>query len=88
MAMLTEKDDWRLKGTEDYLQGAALMLTRYIRRSEWDDHEHCDFCWAKFSEYEGDLREGYVAKVDGQDYWICPVCCRDFKERFGWTVEE
>ena len=88
MEMLTENDDWRLRGQEDYLKGCTLNLTRYVRRSEWNDHEHCEFCWEKFSEYEGTLHEGYVATADGRDYWSCPECCEDFKEGFGWTVEE
>ena len=83
---MIEKDDWRLSWHQDHLKGRTLRRISYVRRSDTNDHEHCEFCWSKFSEYEGDLREGYVSDVDGTEYWICPECFEDFKEMFGWAV--
>jgi hypothetical protein len=66
-------EDWRLTGQEEYLQGATLLRKRYRAWSaEWD-HDHCEFCWAKFrdpmlsseeaqilTERPGYLTEGYA----------------------------
>lgn len=50
-------DDWRLGGQERYLQGAALVWKRYRARNETWDHDHCEFCWAKFMD--PDLSEAH-----------------------------
>ena len=42
--------DWRLQGQEEYLQGATLLRTRYKAWSEDWEHDHCEFCWAKFMD--------------------------------------
>ena len=56
------------------------MKVPYFRWSKTWDHDHCDFCWATFSEYENDLHEGYV--TEDKHTWICPECYKDFKEMF------
>jgi hypothetical protein len=45
-------EDWRLRGQEEYLQGATLMRKRYKAWSEDWEHDHCEFCWAKFMDPE------------------------------------
>jgi hypothetical protein len=45
-------DDWRLRGQEEYLQGATLMRKRYKAWSEDWEHDHCELCWAKFMDPE------------------------------------
>ena len=50
---MIEKDDWRLSWHQDHLKGRTLRRIPYVRRSDTNDHEHCEFCWSKFSEYEG-----------------------------------
>ena len=48
--------DWRLLWQEDYLMNAVLKYVKEFKKhSEKWDHEHCDFCRAKFMEgdYEG-----------------------------------
>ena len=87
------KDDWRRMGQEDYLTGVRLYHIPFAPLSEQWDHEHCVFCWDKFflhPDYPEFLREGYCTeKVNSRDaHWICPQCFRDFREEFGWTVEE
>ncbi|MBQ6182415.1 MAG: hypothetical protein IJK33_00810 [Clostridia bacterium] len=79
-------NDWRLMGQEEYLSGKTLYRIKFIKLSDEWDHEHCAFCWAKFSEREGDLHEGYCTEPENSKkaFWICPECCEDFKEAFKW----
>ena len=79
--------DWRMQGQEAYLRGATLRRRRYsARRPDWD-HDHCEFCGAKFmdADFPGVLREGYVT-ADGYR-WICDTCFHDFRARFEWSTE-
>ena len=80
------EDDWRLAGQERFLSGATLHWQAYRSpRPEWD-HDHCEFCGAKFMEPPTDtLHAGYVSR-DGT-HWICRSCFSDFAERFRWRVE-
>jgi hypothetical protein len=93
------EDEWRLTDQEDYLQGITLVRRTYRQWSETWDHDHCQFCWAKFMPRgveppEGDEepihREGYTnVDVTGQQdhyWWICEECFEDFADRFAWTV--
>jgi hypothetical protein len=60
------------------------------------DHDHCEFCWAKFEEaakvverQSADpsvLTEGYVTADPDVDKWICGRCFEDFKDEFNWSV--
>lgn len=84
----TGDDDWRLRGQEPYLEGLAFVRREYTPpRSGWD-HDHCEFCWAEFgtSSVEEVLREGFC--TPDQYRWVCPTCFEDFRDRFGWTVED
>jgi hypothetical protein len=75
--------DWRLQGQEKYLTGASLFHRSWHRRPD-RDHDHCEFCWAKFSETAaGVLREGWTTADEYR--WICDNCFSDFRVRFGWT---
>ncbi len=76
--------DWRLCGQDEYLSGAKLILCEFVPTDD-SDHEHCSFCWEKFSDYAGSLHTGYCT-VDGK-YWICEECFRDFREQFKFKVE-
>ena len=82
---MIENNDWRLKNQEKHLKGRKLMKIPYFRWSKTWDHEHCAFCWDRFSDYEGDLHEGYVT-ADDKRTWICPECFEDFKEMFQWEL--
>jgi hypothetical protein len=80
-----DRDDWRFMGQDEYLMGAKLIHQKYcIPKQDWD-HDHCEFCSAKFSELEGDLHEGYCT-VD-KNYWICEKCFNDFCKMFEWASE-
>ena len=77
-------EDWRIRGQDRYLMGAALSRKKWTkRRAEWD-HDHCAFCWKKFSEQPADTHEGY-ATAD-EYYWVCDECFADFMEKFKWKV--
>jgi hypothetical protein len=78
-------NDWRNTGQDEYLKAVKLFFKKYTTYREGWDHDHCEFCMAKFSILIPDcLNEGY-ATVD--DYrWICNKCFEDFKEHFKWDV--
>ena len=80
-----ERTDWRLMGQERFLQGRSLTRRRYTAPRPGWDHDHCEFCQAKFMETRapGVLDEGY-ATDDAR--WVCPTCFEDFKQLFAWTV--
>lgn len=83
--MATDKTDWRLQGQEKYLHGVPVWWKTYTRYRESWDHDHCAFCWAKFSEDEqAEEREGYA--TEGDYHWICNLCFEDFKDSFAWQV--
>jgi hypothetical protein len=69
------EEDWRLRGQERYLQGATLLRKRYKAWSPDWEHDHCEFCWAKFidpnfsadqarltAEHPEVLSEGYAVQ--------------------------
>ncbi len=84
---MVDKNDWRLRWQEDYLLGKTLYFRKWrTLKKEWD-HDHCEFCWDKFSDYPDTLHEGYTTENNG--YWICQKCYNDFKEMFNWkTIDE
>ena len=87
---MTEHSDWRLQGQEKYLRGQKLARRAYRPYPDdldWD-HDHCEFCWAKFmvEDYPDVLHEGYCTLDEYR--WICPTCFADFRERFGWELVE
>ena len=78
--------DWRLTNQEKYLKNKVLILKDYKNRTTSTDHDHCEFCFDKFSEEEQDIHRGYCT-VDNY-HWICPYCYEDFKELFQWCLIE
>jgi len=77
-------DDWRRQGQERYLSGVRLVARTYRPYRPGWEHDHCEFCGAKFSCCEGDLRHGYSTE-DGY-HWICAQCFDDFRDEFGWQL--
>lgn len=55
---MIEENDWRLQSQEKYLKYLTWQWKLYRRPSPTWDHDHCCFCWATFSEYDGNLHEG------------------------------
>jgi len=63
---MNNAQDWRVTNQERYLRGVTLIWRTYAPASPSNDHDHCEFCFAKFmpgSEPET-FQEGY-ATVDG-----------------------
>ncbi len=84
---LMSDSDWRLRGPMTYLVRLTLRRRRWTQtRQNWD-HDHCEFCSAKFAE-SGDasaLHEGWSTPDEYR--WICDRCFNDFRTRFGWIVK-
>ena len=82
---MTVSDDWRLTpNAHEYLMNEKLKyVPKFKKHSDDWDHEHCEFCFEKFSEDEG-LKNGYCT-LD-KKFWICPVCFNDFAEMFNWEI--
>lgn len=79
-------DDWRLQGQEKYLKGVVLQRKTYSPRcAEWE-HDHCEFCGAKFSLQAGDIEKGY--STADEHHWVCDGCFADFRTRFEWTLSD
>ena len=80
--------DWRLQGQEAYLKGVTLTLQRWSSSNPQWDHDHCEFCGAKFMA-EGNPEALSVGYATGDRYrWVCPPCFEDFNEQFEWHVAE
>ena len=74
--------DWREQGQEQYLSGLVFYKKKYKKYREGWDHDHCEFCWAKFCEEDISdcLHEGYATKDNYR--WICEDCFKEFKENY------
>jgi len=75
--------DWRINGDQQYLYGKTLKKTTFEKTVK-NDHEHCELCWEKFSNDDGDAHNGYCT-MDNY-YWICEDCFNDFCGLFDWTI--
>ena len=80
------KKDWRLLNQQEYLHKAKLKKSKYVKPSEKWDHDHCAFCFDKFSSQSEDLQQGYCT-LDSK-HWICEECFNDFKEMFEFEVKQ
>ena len=76
-------EDWRLNGQERYLFKVKLKKQKF-KSCGWHDHEHCDFCWDKFSESKDDLNFGFC--TEDEHHWVCETCYNDFKDLFQWEI--
>ncbi len=85
---MREENDWRLTNQLSYLKGAALAWRTYSPPSENWEHDHCEFCWAKFSAAgQPDVfREGYNTADEYR--WVCKTCFDDFKDLFEWHFHQ
>ena len=85
---MDETDDWRLAGQERYLSGVALEWADWQPPRPGWDHDHCEFCFAKFAgpELLDTLHAGYT--TPDRSRWVCKECFADFRERFGWRLAE
>lgn len=83
---MRQPNDWRLMGQERYLKGVTLIHRSYRPASAANDHDHCEFCSAKFMTLDtpSTLHAGY-ATHDGSR-WICDNCFDDFVDLFEWKL--
>ena len=84
---MADNSDCRLQGQEKYLHGVLLIRKDYQQNAKNDkwEHDHCEFCLAKFSvKSDNALKEAY-ATAD-EYHWVCMKCFEDFKEAFKWKV--
>jgi hypothetical protein len=79
-------NDWRLTNQERYLKGVTLVWHPYAPARRKNDHDHCEFCWAKFMQtaQPETLQEGY--STPDRERWICKGCFDDFVDLFSWKV--
>jgi hypothetical protein len=84
---MENEKDWRLTNQEKYLKGVTLRWEKYKKYSKDWEHDHCEFCMAKFSEEENtdNLNGGYT--TEDNYHWICRQCFKDFKEMFKWEIK-
>lgn len=69
------------------MTGLDMCWNSYRRHSETSDHDHCEFCGAKFAEPELIPDALHVGYATADEYrWVCEECFDDFRERFGWNV--
>jgi hypothetical protein len=85
---MRELNDWRLTNQANYLKGATLEKRLYKPVSKENDHDHCEFCFAKFmsAAIPDTLQEGY-STTDGYR-WICNACFNDFVDMFNWDAHD
>lgn len=83
---MRESNDWRLTNQDSYLKGVTLIWRRYRPASEESDHDHCEFCWAKFMDADlpDTLQHGY--STEDRYRWVCKTCFDDFLDFFDWRV--
>ena len=87
--MTIEKDDWRLEFGKEPTFYSKFKWSRkkWARtRPNWD-HDHCEFCWQKISDIDGEniQHEGWTNDED--TYWVCKSCFEDFKEMYQWDLK-
>jgi phage terminase large subunit-like protein len=84
--MVKEPNDWRLTNQEKYFKNAVLSWKKYTKYREGWEHDHCEFCRAKFMEQPGPeiLTEGFATSDNYR--WVCKTCFEDFKNLFQWQI--
>lgn len=78
--------DWRPNGQERYLQGAVFGWAAYQPYRPGWDHDHCEFCGAKFSVDATDALRSAYATPD-RYRWVCAPCFQDFRGLMALRLE-
>jgi hypothetical protein len=85
---MIEKDDWRLNfGKEpEFYKKYKWVLKKWSQTRDNSDHDHCEFCNAKFMDTEGPniLPQGWTD--ENETYWICEGCFEDFRKMYQWDI--
>ncbi len=67
--------------TKTYLHNKILQFKNFSSVNH--AHDHCELCWARFSDLHRDIHSGYYEKESKS--WICNDCYAKLKDIFGWT---
>ncbi|MDO5326210.1 MAG: hypothetical protein Q4G00_05730 [Clostridia bacterium] len=72
---MTDQNDARLTNQMNYLYGKTLVYRPWSSPDPKWDHDHCAFCWEKFSAGPDTLHEGYVTDdpLPRNQHWVCPI---------------
>ena len=81
--MSVPEDDWRRQGQEKSLRGLSFTPRNYSAVADPLAHNHCEFCYRKFSHAPEDLHEGFA--TEDLSRWVCPGCYRDFASEYRWA---
>lgn len=83
---MIDENDWRLRDQESHLLDAQLVRRPWRESRPGWDHDHCEFCYAEFSDsrYPEAMHQGYCTPDEYR--WICDRCFEDFKSRFRFNV--
>lgn len=78
------KNEWYIDeyNEKPYLHNKELIPKKYSNKLP--EHDHCELCWATFSENPNDLQAGYYER--NSKSWICNDCYNSFKKLFGWKT--
>ncbi len=64
---------------EKKLKNQSFRFKKFDRVSN-KDHEHCCICWARISDDNKDIQEGFVTTdASGSEYWVCNDCFDKYK---------
>lgn len=63
-----------------------LELTYTPLQFPQGEHDHCELCWARFSDAPEDLQE-YFQTSDGK-VRICRECVNNYADLFGWKFKK
>lgn len=76
------KNNWRYQGQDKYLYGKKLFFRDFSCAGR--EHDHCEFCWAKFGAETEALKKGHC--TEDNYHWICQKCVTDFRNYFNWEL--
>lgn len=88
-ARVVATGDWRLTNQMAYMKAATLAWRTYVPPSESWDHDHCEFCFAKFLPAPAgpDVEVAGYVTLDDSERWVCKRCFDNFRDLFAWNVE-
>lgn len=80
-------NDWRYAGQDKGHLNAVWSWGNWRSDNPNNDHDHCEYCWAKFSARGGDdLIQGW--HDEGCQRWICDNCFQVFATHFQYKTAE
>lgn len=68
------------------MPGSTLSRQPWRPSDPQKDHDHCEFCRAKFALYPGCLREGF--STPDRTRRICSECCEEHRDAYQWNIDD